>query len=77
MKARSITLKQLGTRCWLPHRFCGGRCFRVLQCGIPEKTTCEAVPAERTYIEDHKNKVVADATRRADEQLKKLDGGQT
>lgn len=41
---QSIEVKQseLGTNCWLPARFLGGKCQRYKRCKYPEKTTCKA-----------------------------------
>jgi hypothetical protein len=47
----------VGTNCWLPHRFCGGRCSRVMACDYPEKKDCKAVNAEIRYLKDRANEV--------------------
>jgi len=50
-KSAVVTLKELGSNCWLPKRFIkGARCDRVMECTYPEKKTCEAVDAEIAYI---------------------------
>lgn len=43
-----VSLKELGTNCWLPCRFIkdNGRCDRIFTCSYPEKKRCEAVRAE-------------------------------
>lgn len=41
-----VNSSELGTNCWLPVRFCGGRCQRVMVCKYPEKRTCKAVQTE-------------------------------
>ena len=47
----SVTVKELGTRCWLTKRFINGeRCDRVYLCNYPEKKTCQAVKAEIIYL---------------------------
>lgn len=47
----SVTVKELGTRCWLTKRFIKGeRCDRVYLCNYPEKKTCQAVKAEIIYL---------------------------
>lgn len=48
-----VTLKELGTNCWLPARFIGGaRCARVMACNYLEKRTCRAVGAEVTHLRE-------------------------
>ena len=47
----SVTVKELGTRCWLTKRFIKvERCDRVYVCNYPEKKTCQAVKAEIIYL---------------------------
>ena len=47
----SVTVKELGTRCWLTKRFIKGEhCNRVYLCNYPEKKTCQAVKAEIIYL---------------------------
>jgi hypothetical protein len=47
-----VTLKELGTNCWLPRRFIKGRrCPRVFDCTYPEKKTCRAVDAEIAHMQ--------------------------
>lgn len=53
MKSVIIKQSELGSNCWLPARFCGGKCWMVLRCHYPEKGTCKAVDTE---IEDLKKK---------------------
>lgn len=50
MQHAIVKSSELGTNCWLPVRFCGGRCQRVLDCKYPEKRTCKAVQTEIEYI---------------------------
>jgi len=51
-RAAVVTLKELGTNCWLPRRFVqrGSRCDRVYCCNYPEKKKCQAVHAEIAYL---------------------------
>lgn len=57
--AVSVTIQELGTRCWLPKRFVeGGRCDKVFRCDYPEKKTCKAVDAEIKHL----SKRLEDAT---------------
>ncbi len=53
MKATVIKSSELGTNCWLPVRFCGGRCQRVMDCTYPEKQTCKAVQTEIDYLKEY------------------------
>jgi len=51
-----VSLKELGTNCWLAKRFLkGGRCDRVMECNYPEKATCKAVEAE---VEDISRRII-------------------
>ena len=50
MKTAVVNSKELGTNCWSTHRFCGGRCNRIMYCKYPEKQTCLAVQAEIEFI---------------------------
>ena len=46
-----VTIKELGTNCWLSERFIeGSRCCRVMDCNYPEKRTCKAVDAEIAWL---------------------------
>jgi hypothetical protein len=54
MKTAVVHSKALGSNCWLPARFCGGRCDRVMVCNYPEKCTCKAVDAEIAYLQSEK-----------------------
>ena len=56
----SVTVKELGTNCWLAKRFCqnGSRCDRVYCCNYPEKKKCQAVHAEIAYLEHEKNRLI-------------------
>lgn len=51
-----VSSKELGFNC-SPHRFCGGRCPRVMACNYPEKATCKAVQAEIDYLNSHHIKI--------------------
>lgn len=70
----TITVKsgKLGTNCWLPHRFYGGRCERVMYCKYPEKQTCKAVPAEIEFIKQNSKEKVAQIKQKAKEDLGRL-----
>lgn len=58
---------EFGTNCWLPVRFCSGRCGRVMPCTYPEKRACKAVQSEIDYLtEFHQAEIV-----KQNEQLKK------
>jgi len=52
-KVAIINSKELGTNCWSAHRFCGGRCQRVMRCNYPEKATCKAVQSEIDYLNNY------------------------
>ena len=47
-----VTLKELGTNCWLAKRFVkeGSRCDRLYVCKYPERKTCQAVHAEIAHL---------------------------
>lgn len=63
---------QIGTNCWSPKRFCGGRCDRVFRCNYPDKKTCKAVASEVAYIEQNSATRIAkieQVAKRAIEQL--------
>jgi hypothetical protein len=49
-----VRLSELGTKCWLPQRFCGGRCQRVMTCKYPVKKGCKAVETEIEYLRQQK-----------------------
>ena len=66
MEAVIVKASQLGN-CWSPHRFCGGRCLRVMGCTYPEKVDCKAVQSEI----DHLDKFYTAKIRELQEQLKK------
>jgi hypothetical protein len=57
MKTGIVNSKELGN-CWLPARFLGARCSRVMQCNYPEKRTCRAVDAEVVYLQAKKQSAV-------------------
>ena len=48
-----VSSRELGTNCWSPHRFCGGRCQMVERCDYPEKRGCKAVTTEVEYLNRH------------------------
>jgi len=50
MKTAIIKSSELGTNCWLPVRFCGGRCQHVMTCTYPEKKICKAVQTEIAHL---------------------------
>jgi hypothetical protein len=58
MKTAIVHSKDLGQNCWLPARFCGGRCDRVMACTYPEKSTCKAVDAEIAYLQEQKQSTI-------------------
>jgi len=58
MEAVVVNSKELGTNCWSAHRFCGGRCPRVMRCTYPEKATCKAVQAEIDYLNNYYANVI-------------------
>lgn len=52
-----VTLKELGTNCWLTRRFIrGNRCERLDLCKYPERKTCQAVYAEIDYLKKAKER---------------------
>jgi len=56
----SVTVKELGTRCWLTKRFIKvERCDRVYLCNYTEKKTCRAVDAELEYLHQEVERQVA------------------
>lgn len=58
-KTAVVSLKELGTNCWLAMRFVkGARCDRVFRCTYPEKKTCEAVKTELTYLKEHSRQLI-------------------
>ena len=60
VKVASVTLKELGTNCWLPIRFIeGSRCQRIMECTYLEKKTCKAVYAEIAYLRKTKEEAEA------------------
>jgi len=54
-----VTSKELGVNCWSSHRFCGGRCQRVMACNYPEKATCKAVQAEIDHLNNYYTSEIA------------------
>jgi len=52
MKVSAVKASELGNNCWLPVRFCGGRCQRVMKCEYPEKKSCKAVISEIAYLQE-------------------------
>jgi hypothetical protein len=50
LKVATVRISELGTNCWLPARFCGGKCQRAMRCTYPEKKTCKAIDAEIEYL---------------------------
>ena len=53
MSSMVIKSSELGVNCWSAHRFCGGRCQRVIHCNYPEKATCKAVDSEIDYLDSY------------------------
>jgi len=53
MNSTVIKSCELGVNCWSAHRFCGGRCQRVMNCNYPEKATCKAVDSEISYLNNY------------------------
>jgi len=50
MAYRVVTIKQLGSNCWLVSRFIArSRCPRVFKCSYPELKTCKAVETEIAF----------------------------
>jgi hypothetical protein len=69
-----ISSAQLGTNCWSPRRFVGGRCSHVLYCHYPEKESCKAVASEIKYIKSHaqnRKDKIDEVAKRALEQLER------
>jgi len=42
MECAIVKSSELGTDCWFPQRFTGGKCKRVDECTYPVKKTCKA-----------------------------------
>lgn len=74
MKTAVVHSKDLGNKCWLPVRFCGGRCDRVMACTYPEKCTCKAVDAEIEYLQSQEQALTENIDRKVDA-LQKIGGG--
>lgn len=52
-----VTLKELGTNCWLTRRFIRGtRCERLDLCKYPERKTCQAAYAEIDHLKNTKER---------------------
>jgi len=47
-----VSVKELGTNCWLPRRFVtdGTRCSHIWTCSYPEKKICQAIHVEIAYF---------------------------
>jgi len=66
MKTAIVRSEDLGLNCWLPARFSGVRCDRVMQCSYPEKRTCKAIDAEISFLESQKQAVVSNVDDKLD-----------
>lgn len=75
MKSAVVSSKELGTNCWSPHRFCGGRCSRVMTCNYPEKHTCEAVKDEISYLQNRQQELIAGFGVRLEQLTNKISEG--
>ena len=74
MKSAVVNSKDLGTNCWSPKRFCGGRCDRVMYCKYPEKETCKAVASEVEFIHQNRTERIAQIEQSAKKALEQLGG---
>ena len=72
MKACVVSIKELGTNCWSPKRFCGGRCSKVFSCKYPEKKTCMAVKSEIDFIEQNSKQRITEIQQNSTAKLVKL-----
>lgn len=72
MKAAIVSSRELGTNCWLPARFLGGRCARVMTCSYPEKAKCKAVETEIEYLTAHYSGEIERLTEQRDKALESL-----
>lgn len=69
-----VSIKELGTNCWLPRRFISGRrCCRVFQCKYPEMKACEAVKTELAYLCEHSKQLIAEIEQKTKEQIQQLE----
>ena len=74
MKCSVVSSKQLGINCWSAHRFCGGRCKRVMYCTCPEKAECKAVQTEIDYLNNYYSTEIERLERQQGESLATLRG---
>jgi len=74
MKTAIVNSKELGTNCWSPKRFCGGRCDRVMVCNYPEKATCKAVASEIEFVEQNRTERITQIEQTAKKALEQLGG---
>ena len=73
-KTAIVSVKELGTNCWLTRRFIpGGRCQRVFACKYPEKKTCEAVKTELTYLREHSKQLIDEIKGNTKASIKQLE----
>ena len=73
MKMATVSSKELGTNCWSPKRFCGGRCDRIMYCKYPEKETCKAVATEVEFIKQDKVKRIEQISETVQKALEQLE----
>lgn len=71
-KLTKVRMGELGTNCWLPQRFVGGRCDRVLHCKYPERKTCKAVASEIEFLQQNRREIIEQMERTTAEKLEQL-----